>query len=174
MKKRWIGYLLAATITVLAIAGCSVTEEQIENEARSMIENKLMQDPKEPNEEKEGLSFFANVDITIEPVNEFNYVVSSRDTTYLLFKNDDVDYVNPDAIRDDMMLDKEVVSLETFTNDNNVNSYIVITNFEDETYRLIVAVDGLKMTTVLPLEELESSAEFMFDFVYSMAQNSND
>lgn len=174
MKKRWIGYLLAATITVLTVAGCSVTEEQIENEARSMIENKLMQDPKEPNEEKEGLSFFANVDITIEPVNEFNYVVSSRDTTYLLFKNDDVDYVNPDAIRDDMMLDKEVVSLETFTNDNNVNSYIVITNFEDETYRLIVAVDGLKMTTVLPLEELESSAEFMFDFVYSMAQNSND
>lgn len=172
MKKRWISFSFAGLITVLMMTGCSVSEEHIKDEARSLIESKLMEEPKEPNEEKNGLSFFGDVDIAVEEVNEYNYVISTEDTTYLLFKNDDMDYSDPDEIRDDLMLDHEVLTLETFTNDLSLDAYIVITEFDDGTYRLIVAVDGKKMTTVLPLDKLESNAEFMFDFVYSMAHES--
>ncbi|AOM82133.1 hypothetical protein [Salisediminibacterium beveridgei] len=172
MKKRWISLSLSALIAAWLIAGCSVSEEHIKDEARSLIESKLIEEPKEPNEAINGLSFYGDREIAVEEVNEYNYVISAEDTTYLLFKNDDLDYSDQDEIRDDLMLDHEVVTFETFTNESSLDAYIMITEFDDGTYRLIVAVDGKKMTTVLPLDKLASNAEFMFDFVYSMAHES--
>ncbi|ADH98773.1 hypothetical protein [Salisediminibacterium selenitireducens] len=171
MKKRWMGFAAAATLFITAVSGCAVSEEQIEEEARALIEQKMSGDPNDTNASDEGLEFYSDRAIDIEHVNEFNYVLSANDMTYLLFKNDDIDYADPNEIEKDLMLDNEVIVLETFTNEASVDGYIVVTQFDEDLYRLIVAVDGRKMTTVLGIEDLQDHAEFMFDFVYSMAED---
>lgn len=171
MKKRWIGFAAAASLVITAVSGCAVSEEQIEDEARALIEQKMSEKPNETNASDEGLDFYTDREIDIEHVNEFNYVLSANDMTYLLFKNDDVDYSDPVEIEEDLMLENEVIVLETFTNDADTDGYIVVTQFDEDLYRLIVAVDGRKMTTVLGIEDLQNHAEFMFDFVYSMSED---
>ncbi|WP_096189775.1 hypothetical protein [Evansella halocellulosilytica] len=164
-KLTGISILLAATIL---LAACNVSEASVAEDNEEMFQEKMVQEKMEPNVEEGDLSIYIPATLDREVVDEFNIEFTRNDQVFLLFLNDQTDYDSEEALLDELMINEEdPITLELDEEDGKFG-YLVVAEFDEESYRVVVGYEGAKLTTISSLENVNDDAEMMFDIVKSI------
>lgn len=155
--------LLAFTIT----AGCSVSKEQAISSVKESFELGVLADLNEANEETDSFTYYLPPGLTVEETTENNLVISKGDQLFIIFSNPAEDQLSQVNYEQDRIIEEKAILLET-KETAEMFSYLIVSPFENDNYKVIVGIGGEKGTTITDLANLKDSAETLLQIIKSV------
>lgn len=149
------------------ISACGISEERAQELAESFFEEKITQEPKTITYETENISLYIPSYTEVDEVDEHNLILERNGHVFLLFLNDYTDFETKEELLEFMMIDKDpfIIHMDEVEGET---TYLVVTNFSEGEYKVVVGHNGNKITTITTLSELNNVSPLMFDIVQSI------
>lgn len=155
------------TLSTILLFGCSLSKEEVENEAMSVIKEAFQASPATANETVEQFSFYLPESFKVESHSGNNLILKEGSQTYILF-------LNPNEKRTSTLLYEkaidsavELVIDETSESDREFK-YTIVNKIDDKTYEIIAGIGGVKVTTHVESSKVAESAKKMVEIVQSV------
>lgn len=166
--KLKVTKILTILLAFAFIAGCNMTKEEAIDLAKETFEAGVTSVPQQPNQETELFSYFLPPVLNIEETNGNNLILTRGNQLYLIFSNpveDDLSKVNYDQ---DKAIEENTILIETFDTDETF-SYLIVSPFGDNEYKVIVGSGGEKGTTITDLRDIKDSIETLIEIINSVS-----
>ncbi|MCD8509983.1 MAG: hypothetical protein LRY73_09030 [Bacillus sp. (in: Bacteria)] len=166
-------FLLKLTLLIfvgVVVSACSISEERAQELAETFFEEKITQEPKTITYESDNISLYIPSYTDVDEVDEHNLILERSGHTYLLFLNDVTDFQSKEELLDFMMVEEDPFIFHMDEVDGKT-TYLVVTEFSEEDYKVVVGHNGNKITTITTLRELNNVSTIMFDIVQSIRES---
>ncbi|MCT8137325.1 hypothetical protein H1D32_05940 [Anaerobacillus sp. CMMVII] len=168
MKLKLVLLNLSILLAVILITGCGgITKEQAIESAKEAFETGVVAEPQAPNEQTDMFSYYLPSTLSLEEVSENNLILSKGNQLYLVFSNPAETKTSQVNYEQDKVLEENTLLLETLEVDGAF-SYIIVSPFEEDEYKVIVGIGGEKGTTITDLENLKDSVDTMLEIIKSI------
>lgn len=158
---------VSVTFFAVLLTACAMTDEQVVEQAKKNLDQKLEETPQEPTFENDDVSFYAPVDVEVEFIDEHNYVLDRDGQVFLLFLDDKTNHDDITSVLDELYLENEPVLAELTVQDGQ-QVYMVIAEFNDGNYKVVTGFNGAKVTSIMEISQISDRADMMFDVVHSI------
>ncbi|WP_243291063.1 hypothetical protein [Bacillus sp. FJAT-47783] len=154
-------------LSTILLFGCSITDEEVKEEATEAIHEAFQQSPVKANESVEQFSFYLPESFEIESHSGNNLILKEGSQQYLLFLNpnekrtSEMLYKKAKETVTDLIIDKTSVTDEAFT-------YTIVSKIDENTYEVIAGLGGAKLTTHVEGNEVAKSAKKLVEIVRSV------
>lgn len=163
--------LLMIGLTILIISGCALSEEDIiENISENMQTSFNRQSP-EANQEFDHFNIYFPEHFTVVEESDSNLIFSDQDQAYILFYN----ILEPSTSDAFYLAEKErdyYTFLESYQDDDQF-SYVKMVELDDN-FALQVGRGGVRITTHLPLAEIEDTFDEIVQMLNSIEFHESD
>ncbi|MFA9559069.1 hypothetical protein ACERII_17300 [Evansella sp. AB-rgal1] len=155
-------------LVVAVLSACNISEEQVQQHASDSFEEKLNQEKKTTTYKTNDIELYIPSFTEVEVLDEYNLVLERENHLYLLFLNDLPYFESREQLLEEVMVESEPFIFKKLKTEEGHGAYLIVTEFDDEQYRVVVGYNGVKITTICTLAEMNSTAELMYDIVQSV------
>lgn len=159
--------LLSMLLAFIFTTGCSVSKEQAIASAKESFELGVLADSNEANEATDSFTYYLPSGLIVEETAENNLVLSKGNQLFIIFSNPAEDQLSQVNYEQDRMLEEKAILVET-NETEEVFSYIIVSPFDNDNYKVIVGIGGEKGTTITDISNLKESAENLLEIVKSV------
>lgn len=159
---------LAIIVVFALITGCNMSKEEAIDMAKDTFAAGIKTDPQQPNQETESFNYFLPPVLDVEETNENNLILTRGNQIYLIFSNpaegalSKVNYELDKAIEENPILIDTLNSKETF-------SYLIVSPYRDDEYKVIVGIGGEKGTTITDVRNFKESVKTIIEVIKSVS-----
>ncbi|MBU9721081.1 MULTISPECIES: hypothetical protein [Bacillaceae] len=153
----------------LTFTACAVSEERVLELAQESFAEKMAQEPKPQTYITDELAMYVPSYTKVNEIDDYNLILERDGHIFLLFLNDFVEYGDREDVLEELMIEEEPFILEMKKNGDEVG-YFVVTEQPDGEFTIVVGYDGVKITTITDLSNINNIAEMMFDIVHSVTK----
>lgn len=158
---------LSIILVFLFIIGCNVTQEEAIEATKEAFEVGVNSEAMEPNEETERFRYYLPSSVEVEQTADTNLILSKNEQVFIVFSNPAETAFSTVNFDEDKAVEENAILVNELTVDSSFN-YLIISPFEEDTYKVIVGVGGDKATTITSIDNLVSSVESMLEIVKSI------
>lgn len=155
------------TLSTILLFGCSLSEEEVKEEATKVIHEAFQQSPIKANESVEQFSFYLPESFELESHSGNNLILKEGSQQYLLF-------LNPNEKRTSEMLYNKAIDnvteliIEKTSVTDEAFTYTIVNKINDKTYEVIAGLGGVKLTTHVQDNKVADSTKKMVEIVQSV------
>jgi hypothetical protein len=167
LKLKLVILNVSILLAIVLTTGCSVTKEQAIASAKEAFEMAVSVEPREPNEETDLFSYYLPTALSIEEVAENNLILSKGNQLFLIFSNPAEDKLSKVNFEQDSLIENQAMLIET-KEQETAFSYMIVSHFKDDDYKVIVGMGGEKGTTITDLANLKDSVNTLLEIIHSV------
>ncbi|RSK28213.1 hypothetical protein EJF36_15700 [Bacillus sp. HMF5848] len=164
MTKR---LLVSLIFMITILTGCSLPVDEAAEEAYETFEEIITAEPEETNFENDVLKAYIPKDFTTEEESENNIILSDSSITAVLFVNPHEDLLSQVAYETLMDSEEDPLYVKTMEQDD-MFSYIVITEADKSLYDVTVGIGGVKLSTQMKARKITGYADEFATIVRSV------
>lgn len=144
-----------------------MSEDQALQSAKEAFVNGVIAEPKEPNEETDLLRYYLPPSLSVEEAKENNIILSKGNQLFLVFSNPAENKLSKVNYEQDKLIAEDAILIET-KEENEMFSYLIVSPFEDNQYKVIVGIGGEKGSTITKLPNLKDNVQTLMDIIKSI------
>lgn len=159
---------IAILIAIALITGCNISKEEAIDLAKETFIAGVKTDPQQPNQETKLFSYFLPPVLSVEETNENNLILTRGNQIYLIFSNPAEDALSKVNYEQDKTFEEDKILIETL-NSEETFSYLIVSPFGDDQYKIIVGIGGEKGTTIANARNFKESVETIIKIINSIS-----
>lgn len=164
----WIRKSSVAALSVFTmLSACAISEEQLSDQAKEVLSEKVKQEPVDATVSTLGMQMYLPEKAVVERLDDGEYKVEHQEEIYMLFLDWGREIAETNVDLEEKAVKKAPLVSEVKELDGE-EVFLIVAPFEADTYEVKVGMNGKAVGAVMAAEEIKERTDLMFDMVQSV------